>query len=63
MVDLHSSRFRLRDVAGNAIDLHHVAVAERVAHLVGEQVTVTGVLAVGRGTQHHHIEFLADIRG
>lgn len=56
MVDLHSSRFRLRDVAGNAIDLHDVADAERAARLVGEQVTVTGVLAVGRGTQHHRMD-------
>lgn len=56
MVDLRSSRFRLRDVAGNAIDPHDVADAERAAHLVGERVAVTGVLAVGRGTQHHRMD-------
>ena len=35
MVDLHSSRFRVRDVAGNAVDLLGVANAAEVAHLVG----------------------------
>lgn len=56
MVDLRSSRFRLRDIAGNSVDLHDVVDAEHAAHLVGEQVTVTGALAVGRGTQHHRMD-------
>lgn len=56
MVDLHSARFRLRDPAGNAIDLHEVEGPEDAAHLVGARVVATGVLAVGQGTQHHRME-------
>ncbi|MDN5724968.1 MAG: hypothetical protein L0G99_03405 [Propionibacteriales bacterium] len=56
MVDLHSSRFRLRDLAGNSVDLVDVVDALSVAHLVGEQVIAVGPLAVGQGTQHHRME-------
>lgn len=56
MVDLRTSRFRLRDVAGNAVDLLDVVDPESAAHLVGERVSARGVLAVGHGTQHHRIE-------
>ncbi len=56
MVDLRSARFRLRDAADTAVDLIDVVDAENAAHWVGERVTATGVLAVGRGTQHHRME-------
>ncbi|MGB2701595.1 MAG: hypothetical protein WBC31_14625 [Candidatus Phosphoribacter baldrii] len=56
MVDLHSSRFRVRDVAGNAVDLLGVANAAEVAHLVGDRVRARGVLRRGTGTQHHRLE-------
>lgn len=56
MVDLRTARFRLRDAAQNGIDLIDVRNAEAAAHLVGEPVTATGVLALGRGTGHHRME-------
>ncbi len=56
MVDLHSSRFRVRDVAGNAVDLPDVANAVEVAHLVGDRVRARGVLRRGSSTQHHRLE-------
>lgn len=56
MVDLHTARFRVRDVSGNAIDLLDVVEADAVAHLVGESVTATGFLALGVGTGHHRME-------
>lgn len=56
MVDLRTARFRLRDAAQNGIDLIDVRNAEVAAHLVGEAVTATGVLALGRGTGHHRME-------
>ncbi|WP_188836386.1 hypothetical protein [Flexivirga endophytica] len=56
MVDLHTARFRLRDAAGNAIDLLGVAAPDEAARLVGTRVVATGVLAVGQGTQHHRME-------
>lgn len=56
MVDLRTARFRLRDAAQNGIDLIEVQNAEAAAHLVGESVTATGVLALGRGTGHHRME-------
>lgn len=56
MVDLHTARFRLRDPASNAIDLHEVKAPDEAAHLVGTSVVATGVLAVGQGTQHHRME-------
>lgn len=56
MVDLRTARFRLRDIAGNAVDLHDVVDAAHTAHLVGEQVRATGVLGIGKGTQHHRMD-------
>ncbi len=56
MVDLHSSRFRVRDVAGNAVDLPDVANAVEVAHLVGARVRARGALRRGSSTQHHRLE-------
>ncbi|NNG38062.1 hypothetical protein HJ588_02070 [Flexivirga sp. ID2601S] len=56
MVDLHSRRFRLRDAAGNGIDLVEVEEPDEAARLVGTRVVATGVLAVGQGTQHHRME-------
>lgn len=46
-VDLRTSRFRLRDAVGNAIALHRVVDAERVAALVGREAMATGKAIVG----------------
>lgn len=56
MVDLHTRRFRLRDTAGNTVDLHDVMEAETAAALVGHHVRVSGLLGVGSGTQHHRVD-------
>jgi hypothetical protein len=50
-VDLRSTRFRLRDAAGNAIALHHVVDAERAAALVGQRALATGEAIVGDAGQ------------
>lgn len=56
MVDLHSKRFRLRDLAGNTVDLHDVVDADTAATLVGHRVRVSGLLGVGSGNQHHRVD-------
>lgn len=56
MVDLRSARFRLRDAAGNAIDLHDVGNAAHAAHLVGSSVMASGMLSVAHGTHHHRMD-------
>lgn len=55
MVDLRSSRFRLRDTAGNAIDLIDVVDADNAAALVGRNVRVHGALVAADGAQRHRM--------
>lgn len=55
MVDLRSSRFRLRDSAGNGIDLIDVVEPRAAAALVGRNVQAHGPLTVGDGGQRHRM--------
>ncbi len=55
MVDLRTSRFRLRDAAGNGIDLIDVAEARSAAALVGQNVRVEGNLQIADGGQRHRM--------
>ncbi len=55
MVDLHSAKFRVRDAAGNAIDLIDVQHPTIAARLVGHLVAARGVLYVGQGAGHHRL--------
>jgi hypothetical protein len=53
MVDLRTARFRVRDAAGNGIELIDVMDARTTASMVGESVRVEGTLVPGqRGSRH-----------